>query len=112
MNFYDRIHEFVRAFKETEEYKQFFNLKNKLKEEPSKYNMIKDFKEKQKQNQIKVINGEQISDQAKNEMQNLYSILIQDEDIRKLLEYEMKLDVYLADMQKIMGEAVKDIIDF
>ena len=45
-------------------------------------------------------------------MQNLYSIVIQNEISRKLLENEMKINVMLADMQKIIGDALKDIIDF
>ena len=45
-------------------------------------------------------------------MQNLYSIVIQNETSRKLLENEMKINVMLADMQKIIGDALKDIIDF
>ena len=45
-------------------------------------------------------------------MQNLYSIVIQNETSRKLLENEMKINVMLADMQKIIGDALKDIVDF
>ena len=112
MNFYDKIHELTRALKETEEYKKYIALKKELKTDEKKYNMVKDFKDKQRMHQIKYINGQEVTKEEQDEMQNLYSIIIQDEKIRTLLECEMKIDVFLADMQKILGEAIKEIVEF
>lgn len=112
MNFYDKVHEMVRAFKETNEYKDYIHLKNKIKEDNKTYNMVKDFKEKQRDLQIKHINGTKMNDDEKSVMENLYSIIIQNETARKMLENEMKLDVMLADMQKIMGEGIKELVEF
>ncbi len=112
MNFYDKIHELVRALKQTNEYIEYINLKNKLKEDEKTYKMVKDFKEKQKDLQIKHISGAKMSDEEKSSMENLYSIIIQKEDVRKLFEFEMKLDVMLADIQKIVGDGIKEIVEF
>ena len=112
MNFYDKVHEMVRAFKDTPEFREYVELKNKLKEEKDAYDRLKDFKERQKNYQIEYIVGKAKSKEKLDEMQNLYSIVIQNETSRKLLENEMKINVMLADMQKIIGDALKDIIDF
>ncbi len=112
MNFYDKVHEMVRAFKQTDEFKEYIRLKNKLQEEEEAYKRLKDFKEKQKSYQIEYIDGKEQSKEKLDEMQNLYSIVIQNETSRKLLENEMKINVMLADMQKIIGDALKEIIDF
>lgn len=112
MNFYDKVHELTRALKETNEYKEYMELKKELKINEEKYKMVKDFKDKQRAHQVKYINGQEVTKEEQESMQNLYSILIQDEKIRKLLECEMRIDVLLADMQKIMGEAVKEIVEF
>ena len=112
MNFYDKVHELARCLKETQEYKEYIKLKNELKSDTTNYNMLKDFKEKQKEHQMMYISGKEIAKEQQDEMQNLYSILIQNEKIRKLLESEMKIDVMLADMQKIMGDAIKEIVEF
>ena len=61
---------------------------------------------------MEYIVGKEQSKEKLDEMQNLYSIVIQNETSRKLLENEMKINVMLADMQKIIGDALKDIIDF
>ncbi|MFR3156387.1 MAG: YlbF family regulator [Christensenellales bacterium] len=112
MNFYDKVHEMVRAFKDTPEFREYVELKNKLKEEKDAYDRLKDFKERQKNYQMEYIDGKEQSKEKLEEMQNLYSIVIQNETSRKLLENEMKINVMLADMQKIIGDALKDIIDF
>lgn len=112
MNFYDKVHEMVRAFKDTPEFREYIELKNKLKEEKDAYDRLKDFKERQKNYQMEYIDGKEQSKEKLDEMQNLYSIVIQNETSRKLLENEMKINVMLADMQKIIGDALKDIIDF
>ena len=47
MNFYDKVYELVRCFKETEEYKNYIELKKEIKKENKTADMLKEFKEKQ-----------------------------------------------------------------
>lgn len=112
MNFYDKIHELVKSFKETSEYKEFMQLKGDIVKDEKAYSMLKDFKTKQKAHQIEYINTGKMNENSQKELQNLYSILIQNEQARKLLECEMRLDILLADMQKIVGEGIKEIVEF
>ena len=74
--------------------------------------MLKKFKDKQKEHQIRILNGKEVIKKEQDEMENLYSILIQNEDVRKLLENEMKINIYLADMQKVLGDTIKEVVDF
>ena len=61
MNFYDKVHEMVRAFKDTPEFREYVELKNKLKEEKDAYDRLKDFKERQKNYQMEYIYGKEQS---------------------------------------------------
>ena len=60
MNFYDKVHEMVRAFKDTPEFREYVELKNKLKEEKDAYDRLKDFKERQKNYQMEYIDGKEL----------------------------------------------------
>ena len=71
MNFYDKVHEMVRAFKDTPEFREYVELKNKLKEEKDAYDRLKDFKERQKNYQMEYIDGKEQSKEKLDEMQNL-----------------------------------------
>ena len=112
MNFYDKIHELVRSLKETNEYKEYIKLKEDLKSDAKSYNLIKEFKNKQSELQLNYLNGKEMDKNVEQEMQNMYSIIIQNEKCRKLLENEMKVNVMLADLQKILGDALKEFAEF
>lgn len=112
MSFHDSINELVVSFKDTQEYKEYLQLKQKLKQDNNVYNMLKDFKDKQNQVQISYLNGQDISKEKQEEMENLYSIVIQNDDCRKILECEMKINIILADLQKSMGDAIEELVKF
>lgn len=112
MNFHDKVYELVRCFKETEEYKEYIRLKKDIQKDGESYNKLKNFKDMQRQHQLKYINGDKIAEDELVNMQDMYTQIIKNENSRLLLEYEMKLDVLLADMQKIIADGVKDIIEF
>ena len=112
MSFHDSINELVVSFKDTQEYKEYLQLKQKLKQDDNVYNMLKDFKDKQNQVQISYLNGQDISKEKQEEMEHLYSIVIQNDDCRKILECEMKINIILADLQKSMGDAIEELVKF
>ena len=112
MNFHDNINNLVSSFKQTQEYKEYLDLKEELKKDDNVYNMLKDFKEKQNEVQISYLNGKDISKEKQEEMENLYSIVIQNENCRKILECEMKINIILADLQKSMGDAIEELVKF
>lgn len=112
MNIYDNINNLISAFKNTEEYTSYLKLKEEIKNDEKKYATLKQFKDKQSELQIAYLNGQEASKEVQDEMQNLYSIVIQDDNSRRLLELEMKINVILGDIQKALGEAVEDIVKF
>ena len=112
MNFYDKVNDMISSFKQMEEYKKYIELKEKIKKDEEVSAKLKEFKDKQQTHQLEFINTGNLSEAHKSELENLYSILIQNEDVRKFLEYEMKLDIYLADMQKAIGDGIKEMLEF
>lgn len=112
MNFYDKLNDMIRCFKDTDDYKKFIELKNKIKEDKESYEKLKEFKEKQTAQQVSYMEKGQVDENAQKELENLYSIIVKNDDIRSLLEQEMKLNIMLADVQKALGEAVKELVDF
>lgn len=112
MNFYDKVNDMISSFKQMEEYKKYIELKEKIKKDEEVSAKLKEFKDKQQTHQLEFINTGNLSEAHKRELENLYSILIQNEDVRKFLEYEMKLDIYLADMQKAIGDGIKEMLEF
>lgn len=112
MNFYDKVHELVRDLKTTNEYKKYVELKQKVKQDSVLSDKIKIFREKQMAYQKEYLVGKEMDEATKQEMQQLYSLIIQSPVAAEFFQAEITLDVMLADMQKIIGEGIKDVLDF
>ena len=112
MNFYNNVHEMVKKLKETEEYINYISMKEKVKSDENVYLKIKEFKEKQREQQLRYIEGIKPTEEQQQYMQNLYSIIIQNSDGAKFFESEIRLNVLLADIQKILTEGIKDVLEF
>lgn len=112
MTFHDNINDLVKAFKQTPEYNEYMSLKKEIKKDSDAYNKLKDFKDKQNEVQIGYLNGQEVSKEKHEEMANLYSIVIQNENCKKILEAEMKINILLADLQREVGTAVEELIKF
>lgn len=112
MNFYDEIYNMVKKLKETNEYKEYLKQKEIIKSDPKEYELLKSFKEKQRNHQVEYINSGKMNEEKQRELQSEYGELIKSKNIKALLESEIRLDVILADMQKIIAEGIKEIIEF
>ena len=112
MNFYDKIHTLVRDLKDTPEYTNYMALKEKIKSDIELAERIRRFRVRQREEQMKHINGVVMDEAIKNELQQEYSLIIQNPLAVEFFQAEIKLDVLLADMQKILGEGLQDVIEF
>lgn len=110
MNIYDTANRLASEIKASEEYanykmaREVLNLKPELKEEISK------FEQARYEVQIEQMQTGKINEEKMKTMQELYSKIIEIDEIKKYFETEIKFNVILADVNKIIGEAVKDLV--
>ena len=112
MNFYDKVYEMVNSFKSTNEFKEYLEIKNKVKADPEIYKKLQEFKKEQEQNQLNYLNNNGMDQEKQKQIQNMYVELIKNPDVKKFFDCEIKLDVMLGDMQKIIGDGIKELIEF
>lgn len=110
MNVYDVANKLAEELKNSEEYinfkmaKQYINLNPELKEK------IEEFEKIRYEEQMKLINTGKQEEEKLKEVQKLYEELIEIEEIKKYFDAELKFNILLADVNKIITEAVKDVI--
>lgn len=112
MNFYDKVYDMVRCLKETTDYKEFVETKKQVKADTVLCEKITKFKELQKSEQIKYIKGIASDEETKTRLSEMYADIVKSELGVKFFQLEIKLDVMLADMQKIISEGMQDIVEF
>ena len=111
MNPYDKVHELVRAIKDSQEVKDYLALKEELYQDEKNKAMIKDFREKQVEVQSLLMQGKEAETEKMEKLQNLYEILASNVRIKEFFDREVRFDVMLSDIYKIIGEALKDIVE-
>ena len=76
------------------------NLKNKVDE----------FEKIRYEEQLLALQGEKQSDEKMQKLQELYKILIQNPRIKDYFDKEVRFNVMIADVNKIIGESIKDVL--
>ena len=111
MNPYDKVHELVRSIKESDEVKEYLQIKEEIYKDEKNKELIKDFREKQMEVQSLLMQGQEAEAEKMEKLQNLYQILASNVKIKEFFDREVRFDVMLSDIYKIIGEALKDIIE-
>ena len=73
MNVYDTAHNLANAIKESQEYKDYAALKEKIDANPELSGMMKDFESKQLDLQTRQMVGEEVTEDAQKTVQELYA---------------------------------------
>ena len=111
MNVYDTANKLAQEIKQSEEYanykmaKQALNLNTTLKEK------MKEFELKRYELQIEMLQTGKTEEEKNKQVQNMYAELIQNEEAKRFFEVETKFNILIADINKIIGEAIKDVIE-
>ena len=110
MNIYDTANRLASEIRQSEEYinyktaKQALNLNSKLKEK------MNEFEQARYEVQLEMMKTGKNDEEKYKKMQDLYAELIEDEEAKKFFEAETKFNIVIADVNKIIGEAVRDVI--
>lgn len=110
MNVYDTANILATEIKQSEEYvnykmaKQAINLNSELKKE------IEEFDKLRYEIQIEMMQTGNTDENKNKQLQNKYAELVENLDAKKFFEAETKFNILIADVNKIIGEAIRDVM--
>ena len=110
MNVYDTANQLAQEIQQTEEYmtyqmaKEAINLNYELKSK------INEFEKARYEAQIVAIQTGKDDENKMKHVQKLYGELIQNQEASKYFDAEMKFNILIADINKIIGEAIQSLI--
>ena len=110
MNIYDTANRLAQEIKQSEEYmnykmaKQALNLNAGLKEKMAQ------FEQKRYETQLVTMQTGKQDEEKLKAMQELYAELVEIDDAKKFFEAETKFNIVIADVNKIIGEAIRDVL--
>ena len=110
MNVYDTANKLAQEIKQSEEFltyqmaKQAINLNFELKQK------IDEFEKARYEAQIVALQTGKDDENKMKHVQALYGELIQNEEVSRYFDAEMKFNLLIADVNRIIGEAVQSLI--
>ena len=110
MNVYDEVNNLGRALKECREYLDYKEAKEKVKKVDGLKNKIDEFEKIRYEEQVLALQGEKQSEEKMAKLQELYNILVQNPDVKDYFDKEVRFNVMMADVNRIIGEAIKEVL--
>ena len=110
MNVYDTVNRLATELKESEEYVNYKMAKETLSLKPDLKKKIQEFEDARYDAQISAMQTGKSDEEKTKKMQNLYIELIENEDAKRFFDTEMKFNILLAAVNKIIGDAIKDVL--
>ena len=111
MNVYDTVNKLAQEIKSSEEFNNYKKYKELIKSNPEVSGQIKKFETLRYEIQISAMQGLEVSKEKEKELQNIYAELLSKENVKEYFEAEFKFNILFADVNKIIGDAVKEILE-
>ena len=110
MNVYDTVNKLAQEIKDSEEYKNYKKYKELVKSNSEIEEKIKKFETLRYEVQIAAMQGADTNKDKETELQEVYTELLSKENVKEYFDAEFKFNVLIADVNKIIGEAIKDVL--
>ena len=111
MNVYDTVNKLAQEIKESNEFLNYKKYKKIIKDNPEVDESIKKFETLRYEIQISAMQGIEVNKDKEKELQELYTDLLNKENVKEYFDAEFKFNILLADVNKIIGDAVKEVIE-
>jgi len=110
MKVYDTVNKLADEIKESEEYLNFKMAKDAINTNQEYNNKISEFNKLRYEEQLNSMQTGKVDEEKIKIIQEKYKELISIPEIAKYFDTELKFNVMLGDVNKIISEAVKDVI--
>ena len=110
MKVYDTVNKLADEIKESEEYLNFKMAKDAINTNQEYQNKITEFNKLRYEEQLNSMQTGNVDEEKFKIIQEKYKELISIPEIAKYFDTELKFNIMLGDVNKIISEAVKDVI--
>ena len=110
MNVYDTANKLASELRSSEEFIKYKEVKDKINSNIDLKKKIDDFEKLRYDVQVLAMQGKEVEEEKNKKLQEMYSILIGEKEIKEYFDLEVKFNVMLADVNKIIAESVKDVL--
>lgn len=109
MYVYDEANNLGKAIQESKEYQDYKRIKEDLNSNPEMKKKIDEFEKIRYDVQALSFQGKEDAEKMQ-KLQEMYKILNEDAKIKEYFDIEVRFNIILADINRIISESVKDLL--
>lgn len=110
MNIYDTANKLAGEIRTSEEYVKYKKAKQALEANADLKQKLDEFEKTRYEMQVLAMQGKEVEEEKNKKLQEMYMVLIQNKEIKEYFDLEVKFNVMLADVNKIIAESVQDVL--
>ena len=110
MYVYDEANNLAKAIQDSKEYLEYKKAKEEIQSIPDMKSKIDEFEKIRYEAQVMAFQGKDSDEEKKKKLQEMYDILMKEPKIKEYFDIEVRFNIMLADVNKIISESVKDLI--
>ena len=110
MQVYDTANRLASEIKESEEYVNFKMAKQAINLNPDLKNKLDEFEKARYDQQLEMLQTGKQDNEKMKKVQEIYAELMEQEEAKKYFDAELKFNVLIGDVNRIIAESVKDLI--
>lgn len=110
MYVYDEANNLAKAIQESKEYLEYKKAKEDLNRNNQLKQKVEEFEKIRYEVQVMAFQGDKESEEKTKKLQEMYDILVKESKIKEFFDIEVRFNIMLADVNKIISESVKDLL--
>lgn len=110
MYVYDEANNLAKAIKDSKEYADYKKAKEDLNSDQDMKTKVEEFEKIRYDVQVMAFQGEKQDEEKQKKLQEMYEILMKEPKIKDYFDIEVRFNIMLADVNKIISESVKDLL--
>lgn len=110
MYVYDEANNLAKAIQESKEYKEYKKAKEEIEAVPEMKTKIEEFEKIRYEVQVISFQGDKKDEEKMKKLQEMYDILMKEPKIKEYFDIEVRFNIMLADVNKIISESVKELL--
>lgn len=110
MNVYDTANRLAQEIRQSEEYIKYKERKDEISQDPNLKKEVEEFEKLRYEVQLLEYTGEKKDEEKNKKLEAMYKILVEKSVIKEYFDLEVKFNIMIADVNKIIAESIKDVL--
>lgn len=110
MEIYDTANKLAEEIRNSNQFKNLKKLKEKIMSNEEQKQMIIEFENLKREIQISEMQRQEVEENKKEKLLQMYNKLIENKDIKEYFENEIAFNQLMVDVNKIIGSSIKDVL--